>query len=338
MAMRQRGTGYSTTRPRQTNRPIYEDFQPMSETKDEEGAQIVTFHLPGFLKEQIKLTAVHYPRIIRVQGERPLGNNKWRRFTKTVPIPQNCEVNKVHSKISNGVLTVFLPKKEITTKTSQPAAEKPKTTEATPSTSKASRTPRSSPPKTVADSDQQKAQKLQDDEKQKDDQGNINASLIGPQKVGVVEQRVAKGQEDLPPKGVSDAENYGKQSNDQKTIDHPLKNVVEKIDEKAKVQNSYLQEKERMKKSKESSTADISAVPKKVIEKEEEKEKKSVGTSTKEKQIKELLETSIKKDEGEKDEERKTLINIGGAVLVLVSFGVYVSYSLFGSLGKTKDA
>lgn len=49
MVMRQRGSGYGSPRPRQTNRPIYEDFQPMPETKEEGGAQVVVFRLPGKL-------------------------------------------------------------------------------------------------------------------------------------------------------------------------------------------------------------------------------------------------------------------------------------------------
>lgn len=47
MAMGQRGSAYDTTRPRQSNKPIFEDFQPIRETKEEEGAQIAVFRLPG---------------------------------------------------------------------------------------------------------------------------------------------------------------------------------------------------------------------------------------------------------------------------------------------------
>lgn len=50
MAMRQRSGGVSnTTRPRQTNRPSYEDFQPQFELKEEHEAHIIHVHIPGLL-------------------------------------------------------------------------------------------------------------------------------------------------------------------------------------------------------------------------------------------------------------------------------------------------
>lgn len=41
------GSSGTNTRPRQTNRPTYEDFQPRFELKEEQEAHRVLVHLPG---------------------------------------------------------------------------------------------------------------------------------------------------------------------------------------------------------------------------------------------------------------------------------------------------
>ncbi|PRQ56060.1 putative HSP20-like chaperone [Rosa chinensis] len=109
MAMRQR-VGATNTRPRQSIRPTYEDFRPQFELKEEPEAHIIYVQLPGFLKEQVRITFVHAPGVIRVHGQRPLGNNRWSRFNETFPLPQNCHESKIHGKFHNGVLTITLPK------------------------------------------------------------------------------------------------------------------------------------------------------------------------------------------------------------------------------------
>ncbi|KAK9901760.1 hypothetical protein M0R45_002031 [Rubus argutus] len=109
MAMRPRSGGVSnTTRPRQTYRPSFEDFQPQFELKEEHEAHIIHVHIPGFLKEQVRITFVHSPApgVVRVHGQRPLGNNKWSRFDQTFPLPQNCDSSKIHGKFHNGILTI----------------------------------------------------------------------------------------------------------------------------------------------------------------------------------------------------------------------------------------
>lgn len=42
-----RRDGGVSGRPRQTNRPIYEDFQPKTEVEEEDGAHIVVLQVPG---------------------------------------------------------------------------------------------------------------------------------------------------------------------------------------------------------------------------------------------------------------------------------------------------
>ncbi|KAL5568708.1 hypothetical protein UlMin_025283 [Ulmus minor] len=139
MAMRQSAGRAPAIRPRQSNHPVYEDFQPRTETKDEEAARIIFFHLPGFVKEQIRITSEHASGNIRVHGQRSLGNYKWSRFNKLEPVPHNCNVNKIHAKFHNGILTITMPK-EVTTMPLRPKEVAAKPTPEAPSTSKAAAT------------------------------------------------------------------------------------------------------------------------------------------------------------------------------------------------------
>ncbi|KAB2594948.1 inactive protein RESTRICTED TEV MOVEMENT 2 [Pyrus ussuriensis x Pyrus communis] len=144
-------TSGANTRPRQSHRPIYEDFQPHFELKEEEEAHIVQVHLPGFKKEQARITYVNNPGVIRVYGQRPLDNNIWSRFNQTFPVQRNCDASKIHGKFSNGILTITIPKKFITwTATAEPAATtvkpKPHEVQEDPIPSKPSLTTPAGPP------------------------------------------------------------------------------------------------------------------------------------------------------------------------------------------------
>ncbi|KAF3434355.1 hypothetical protein FNV43_RR25458 [Rhamnella rubrinervis] len=166
----------------------------------------------------------------------------------------------------------------------------------------------------------------------------------------------------LPPKAANlDAENYGKQKNDHKGIgdDHPLSSTWED-------QEGYI----AAPAAKDSKQKDIGIISDKTqildhgkakANKDEREGKVSVfrepkeGSSSsrlpKKKKHKESDTASInmrgsaekgiepvaEEKATDEDEQRKLAVNIGAAVLVLVAFGGYLSYSLFGSFGKTKN-
>ncbi|GLT88693.1 hypothetical protein SLE2022_067080 [Rubroshorea leprosula] len=111
--------------------PIYEDFQPKSEWKEEQGAHLLSVHLPDFSKEQVRVIYVDATRTVRVQGERPLGTNKWSRFNRTFDVPQNCSTQKIHGKFHEGILTIIIPK-QITELPQPAAARKQEGTKITP--------------------------------------------------------------------------------------------------------------------------------------------------------------------------------------------------------------
>ncbi|VVA28323.1 PREDICTED: inactive RESTRICTED TEV [Prunus dulcis] len=180
MAMRQRFGGISSTRPRLSSRSIYEDFKPHFELKEEQEAHVIHVHLPGFVKEQVRITFAASPGVIKVDGQRPLGNNKWSRFNQTFPIQENCDVSKIHGKFNNQILTITIPKLGITQVGPKEAAKPSQ--QALPTSSK---TP-------TASAAEPKPQKLPED--LIPSKPGLTATA-GPQKISSSEPKAQKGQE-----------------------------------------------------------------------------------------------------------------------------------------------
>ncbi|CAN7069606.1 hypothetical protein IGI04_041961 [Brassica rapa subsp. trilocularis] len=118
MAARQqpRGTGLGVQ---------HEDFVPKSEWKNQPKAILLTIDLPGFTKEQIKVTYVHTSKMLKVTGERPLaGPRRWSRFNEVFSVPHNCLVDKIYGTFNNNSLTITMPKKTIRKMPDLPEAPK----------------------------------------------------------------------------------------------------------------------------------------------------------------------------------------------------------------------
>ncbi|ESW20748.1 hypothetical protein PHAVU_005G011300 [Phaseolus vulgaris] len=99
-----------STRPQASIRPLYETFEPKSEMKEDKAAYFLHIHLPGFVKEKIKINFVRSSRVVRVSGERSLGGNRISNFEQTYSVPQDCEVEKLQGKYELGTLVVTMPK------------------------------------------------------------------------------------------------------------------------------------------------------------------------------------------------------------------------------------
>lgn len=114
MSMRSRGAAATMNRSRSGVRPVYEDFKPVSEWKHEEAVDILLYHLPGFVKEQIRILA-ESRGILRVRGERSTIGNKWSRFQEEVLVPEDCNMSEIRAKFEGGILQITMPKKMINT-------------------------------------------------------------------------------------------------------------------------------------------------------------------------------------------------------------------------------
>ncbi|CAK8532303.1 unnamed protein product [Lathyrus sativus] len=94
---------------------LYEDFEPYCKWLTNEGQKILEVDLKGFKKEQLKVQT-NNKGVLRIYGERPLSasNKKWNRFHKEIRVSKDCDVSGVQAKFSQGILSIVLPKSEVT--------------------------------------------------------------------------------------------------------------------------------------------------------------------------------------------------------------------------------
>ncbi|BBG96808.1 HSP20-like chaperones superfamily protein [Prunus dulcis] len=133
-----------------------------------------------FVKEQVRITFAASPGVIKVDGQRPLGNNKWSRFNQTFPIQENCDVSKIHGKFNNQILTITIPKLGITQvgpkEAAKPSQQAPPTSSKTPTASAAEAKPQKLPEDLIPS------------------KPGLTATA-GPQKISSSEPKAQKGQE-----------------------------------------------------------------------------------------------------------------------------------------------
>ncbi|XP_020229265.1 nucleolar protein dao-5 isoform X2 [Cajanus cajan] len=108
MSFRQRTP---TFRPQLSMRRVYENLQPRSEIKELPGAYLLHIYLPGFPKENVKVTYVAPSRMVRISGERQILGSRWIRFDQSYPVPDYCEPEALQAKFETPVLILTMPKK-----------------------------------------------------------------------------------------------------------------------------------------------------------------------------------------------------------------------------------
>ncbi|XP_074289752.1 uncharacterized protein LOC141615109 [Silene latifolia] len=108
---------------------LYEDFDPVSDLISEEKCDTLILYLPGFKKEQLKvqLTTSH---VLRISGERPTSDNKWKRFNKEFKIKPDVDTKEITAKFEGGILRIRQPKLITSAATEVP---KPQTQQEAPS-------------------------------------------------------------------------------------------------------------------------------------------------------------------------------------------------------------
>ncbi|XP_042486664.1 inactive protein RESTRICTED TEV MOVEMENT 2-like [Macadamia integrifolia] len=91
-------------------RRSYEEFKPSLNWNKEEGHDTLVIHLPGFKKDQINVQ-IDYLSNLKINGERPLEENRWSRFHKNFRIPNDCDADGIHAKFRGELLSITMPKK-----------------------------------------------------------------------------------------------------------------------------------------------------------------------------------------------------------------------------------
>ncbi|KAH1067079.1 hypothetical protein J1N35_032066 [Gossypium stocksii] len=98
--------------------PAYENLEVYTEWVHETAEDTLIAYLHGFRKEQLKVQLTSGGNL-RISGEKPIGENKFSRFSKELRIPSNCDLNKIKANYKDGMLRVKFPKLIV------PADEKP---------------------------------------------------------------------------------------------------------------------------------------------------------------------------------------------------------------------
>ncbi|WCJ41566.1 HSP20-like chaperones superfamily protein [Euphorbia peplus] len=101
----------------------FEDFDPTIEWERDASVDILKVYLPGFRKEQLKVQ-VTTTRLLRISGERELGDNKGIKFRKEIPISSNYDTNDITAKFERGILFIKHPKSIIPDRKPPPPLEK----------------------------------------------------------------------------------------------------------------------------------------------------------------------------------------------------------------------
>ncbi|KAG6632010.1 inactive protein RESTRICTED TEV MOVEMENT 2-like [Carya illinoinensis] len=88
---------------------VYQDFEPQMEWVNEEDCDTLILLLPGFRKEQLRVQ-VTSNHTLRISGERPLADQKYRRFEKEILVPSNVETTEITAEFEKDKLYVRQPK------------------------------------------------------------------------------------------------------------------------------------------------------------------------------------------------------------------------------------
>lgn len=135
---------------------------------------------------------------MKVRGERPLGNNRFSRFSMDFSVPENCKAGEIRGKFEHETLVLTLPKKTITQvppKEAPPVVTAPKQSLITETEPKSPEVGQQNvPPKTTSDDDIGKKKSYD--------------KVVAGAKEAVDQLKHQKGQEDAPPKATSGNASY----------------------------------------------------------------------------------------------------------------------------------
>uniref|UniRef100_A0A803LXI7 SHSP domain-containing protein n=1 Tax=Chenopodium quinoa TaxID=63459 RepID=A0A803LXI7_CHEQI len=88
---------------------LYEDYDPPFDMVTEEGCDTILIYLPGYKKEQLRVQLTT-SRVLKISGERLIGDNRWRGFNKEFQVPTNCDTKEITAKFEGGILYIRQPK------------------------------------------------------------------------------------------------------------------------------------------------------------------------------------------------------------------------------------
>ncbi|KAM7505111.1 hypothetical protein LguiB_004015 [Lonicera macranthoides] len=88
----------------------YEEFEPSSSWRHEQGRDTLEIHLPEFKKQQLRVQITN-SGVLKISGERPVNEKTQRRFYEEYKVPKDCNTDAIQAKFASGILNVIMPKK-----------------------------------------------------------------------------------------------------------------------------------------------------------------------------------------------------------------------------------
>ncbi|CAM9003222.1 unnamed protein product [Rhodiola kirilowii] len=332
MNIRQKLNQASTVPARAGGRPVIVDFTPVHDWRaDEEGSAVLVLALPGFTREQVKVTAEPLGNI-RVRGLRHVGNRNWSRFNSEFRVPEDCSMTGIRAKFENGYLHITIPKKNPLQ--SKIPKEEPRVTSA-----------QSDPPQPLSPSKPLESQLAQP--------SRLQPQPPLPPPVPQSEQ-IQPQPPQLPP--LPPPVPHFRLPDPQMVADYPKdesQKMPPRIHDEAPSERHFPANREDELKEWETPESLAEMILKGGIDKRKEPPA-SVGTAEEMEQLRKehldnraretealigarlsselKVEDYIKMARGKLSDERQTLINMGAAVLVIAGLGVYICCNIGGKI------
>ncbi|KAJ0263748.1 SHSP domain-containing protein [Hirschfeldia incana] len=107
--------------------PTVSNFKPRAQWSTLESSMFLNINLPGFYMDQIRITKDERARTINIEGQRPLSTQTKARFKEVYRVPESCDMTKLKTSFSHGLLTIEFPLVVESEKAGKAANDKGKT-------------------------------------------------------------------------------------------------------------------------------------------------------------------------------------------------------------------
>ncbi|KAJ0244200.1 SHSP domain-containing protein [Hirschfeldia incana] len=89
--------------------PTVSNFKPRAQWNNSGSSILLYVNLPGFYRDQIEIKKDEKTRAIYIQGQRPLSTQTKARFNEVYRVPESCDMTKLNTSFSHGLLTIEFP-------------------------------------------------------------------------------------------------------------------------------------------------------------------------------------------------------------------------------------
>ncbi|CAN8259823.1 unnamed protein product [Cochlearia groenlandica] len=89
--------------------PTVSNFKPRAQWSNSGSTIFLYVNLPGFYRDQIEIKKDERTRSIQIQGQRPLSTHTRARFNEAYRVPESCDMSKLNTSFSHGLLTIEFP-------------------------------------------------------------------------------------------------------------------------------------------------------------------------------------------------------------------------------------